>query len=98
MGLGFGEVLSEGQHNLDINAAAMAGDARLSLLLLRLMERLRRAVANEFGVNLQVRSAFVSRIGADAEQRAYGALHVDEGDPLRLDPHCTTARTRDHRP
>ena len=96
MGLGFGEVLSEGQHNLDLNAAAMAGDARSALLLLRLMERLRRAVANEFGVKLQVRSAFVSRIGAGAEQQAYGALHVDEGAPLRLDPRCAAARTRDH--
>ena len=72
------------QHNLQLQFRAAAGDIRLHLLYIRLLERLRRIVAHEYGVNLRrlsVEQSFVSRLRchpAPNYTQPAGALHVDE--------------------
>jgi len=69
--------------SVDVSEAADAGDVRLALLLLRIIERLRRVVAHEHGLpssRVQTSSAFVSRVrgtGGD-EPESYGLIHSDE--------------------
>ena len=51
------------------------------LQLLRLVERMRRAIAIEYGVphaSLTPRQAFVSRITGATDERIYTQRHVDE--------------------
>jgi hypothetical protein len=72
-----------GETNLEVTACAQAGDARTTLLLLRLIERLRRCVALEYGVpldRLHANYGFVNRIDADggALHSSYGIIHADE--------------------
>ena len=74
---------AEEEASVDVSEAADAGDVRLALLLLRIIERLRRVVAHEHGLpssRLQTSSAFVSRVrgtGGD-EPESYGLIHSDE--------------------
>lgn len=78
---GHGVRVGDSEFNLDLSSAARSGDVRTALLLLRLIERMRRAVAHEYGLPLStVRAhyAFVSRIAADAERASYGIVHADE--------------------
>ena len=61
--------------NLDLSDAAESGDVRLALLLLRLIERLRRVVAHEYGLppsRLVASTAFVARIRAASAERRRG--------------------------
>lgn len=67
--------------NLYLKYSAAAGKLPLHLTLLRLVERLRRAVAHEYGVPLHTltpRQAFVSRISGGSDVPSYTQLHVDE--------------------
>ena len=64
-----------------LSVASKTGDARTALMILRLIERLRRAVAHEYGVPLHALSthtAFVNRIVAGDAQPNYRTLHADE--------------------
>lgn len=77
--------------NVDVSDAADAGDVKLAFLMLRLIERLRRMVAHEWGLapaQVRASSAFVARIRADPEDEqttggggdgpGYAAAHADE--------------------
>jgi hypothetical protein len=67
--------------NLYLKLSAASGRLETHMLLLRLVERVRRAVALEYGVpehTLSTRQAFVSRITAKTDQAVYTQLHVDE--------------------
>ena len=66
---------------LDLSELCATGDVRTTLLFLRLLERLRRMVAHEYGLpidGLITQSAFTSRIPHVAGRDNYGALHADE--------------------
>ena len=72
--------------NVDVSDLAAAGEVRAALLLLRLIERLRRLVAHEYGLapaRLLPASAFVARLraapaGAAEEGAGVGVAHADE--------------------
>ena len=73
--------MREAECTLDLSELCATGDVRTTLLFLRLVERLRRRVAHEYGLplgQLVTQSAFTSRIPAVATQDDYGALHADE--------------------
>lgn len=66
-------------HNLYLMACSAAGDVRTTLTFLRLVERMRRALAHEYGLplpQLTPRQTFVSRITHACEERQ--SLHADE--------------------
>ena len=66
---------------LDLSELCATGDVATTLLFLRLLERLRRTVAHEYGLPLScvfTQSAFTSRIPHIAGQADYGATHADE--------------------
>ena len=65
-------------HNLYLMSCAAAGDVRATLTFIRLIERMRRVIAHEYGLNLArvvPRQAFVSRISGSAERQM---VHADE--------------------
>lgn len=69
------------EFTLDLEELCATADVATTLTFLRLIERLRRLVAHEYGVAREcifIESAFTSRIPADAPQAAYGKLHADE--------------------
>ena len=66
---------------LDLPALARSGDVRATLLFLRLLERLRRSIAHEYGLPLRsvdAVSGYVVRIVAGAAPKSYGLIHADE--------------------
>lgn len=68
---------------LDLDECAAGGDARTALTFLRLTERVRRAIAHEYGLpleRLRMASAFLSRISDKISpiDSGYGVIHVDE--------------------
>ncbi|KAL1529580.1 hypothetical protein AB1Y20_000523 [Prymnesium parvum] len=68
-------------HNLYLASCAAAGDVRTTLTFIRLVERMRRVVAHEYGLqlaNIAPRSTFISRITGDAVDESRRSLHVDE--------------------
>lgn len=68
-------------HNMYLMAASAAGDFCTTLWFVRLVERMRRAIAHEYGLPLVCVSpklAFVSRMHADSDDAARQSLHVDE--------------------
>ena len=74
--------LSEAHEDFHVSCtmAAEEGDVRTALLLLRLVERLRRAVAHEYGLPLDrlvVQSHFVNRVHTAATNH-YRMVHADE--------------------
>ena len=67
-------------HNFYLKSSCASGDVRATLTYVRLLERMRRAVAHEWGLPLESvapRQSFVSRIAgeADAERQS---VHCDE--------------------
>lgn len=69
-------------HNLYLSACSAVGDVRTTLLYIRLVERMRRAVAYEYGLQLDrvaPRQTFVSRITGVAGDEARQSVHTDEG-------------------
>ena len=68
-------------HNLYLASCAAAGDVRASLLFVRLIERMRRAIAHEYGLRLASiapRTTFVSRITGAADDASRQSVHADE--------------------
>ena len=68
-----------GHHNMYLMACAASGDVRATLLFVRLIERMRRATAHEYGLHLSTvlpRQTFVSRIAQSDGSRQ--SLHADE--------------------
>lgn len=68
-------------HNLYFIACCAAGDVRTTLMYMRLIERMRRAIAHEYGLSLQSiapRQTFVSRITGEAHDSSRQLLHADE--------------------
>ena len=66
---------------LTLARCAEAHDVGATLLLLRLVERMRRAICRAYGLPLETlspESAFVSRIPCGASNESYGRLHADE--------------------
>ena len=64
-----------------LKLTAAAGDLEAHILLIRLVERVRRAVAFEYGLplaTLSPRQAFVSRILGTTDVASYSQLHCDE--------------------
>ena len=60
-------------------SACASGDARLILLFVRLIERMRRAIAHEYGLplkSIKPRQTFLSRLSMPEPERQ--SLHVDE--------------------
>ena len=73
--------VADAETNLDLEALVGSGDVRATLLFVRLLERMRRAIALEFGLPLntvRAHSGFVSRISARALPASYGIVHADE--------------------
>ena len=69
------------ESTIDLGACARSRDVRTTLLHLRLIERLRRAVAAEYGLqlaSLESHHSFVSRIQSSAAHESYGVVHADE--------------------
>lgn len=67
-------------HNMYLKASAATGDVRTTLSFLRLIERMRRVIAHEYGiplVRLAPRQTFISRI-CDAAEVDWQSLHADE--------------------
>lgn len=67
--------------NLYLKLSAASGDVATHLQLIRLVERMRRAIAIEYGLalsSLRPSQAFVSRITEETETSVYTQLHVDE--------------------
>ena len=82
MAAGYGDGGCRGECSIGLAAMARAGDVRASVLLLQLIERMRRALSCEYGVplcSLRVSSCFISKFTADADHTSYGKLHADEG-------------------
>lgn len=71
---------ASGTHNLHLKLCAAAGELPTTLLFVRLLERMRRATAIEFGVplrSLSPRQAFISRVLPHSDpERA--SIHADE--------------------
>lgn len=70
-------------HNLYLSACTAAGDVRATLQFVRLVERLRRAIAHEYGLrleNLSPSQTFISRITHEAgdDIAARQSIHADE--------------------
>ena len=68
------------QHNLEILCTAAAGDFNLHLLYIRLLERMRRTVAHEYGIplaKLSLQQSFIKRLTPE-EYSKPGPVHVDE--------------------
>jgi len=66
-------------HNMYLMLCAAAGEVRTTLLFVRLLERMRRAIAHEYGIPLEQiypRSAFLSRLYAPGCEEQ--TLHSDE--------------------
>ena len=66
---------------LTLARCAEARDVGATLLLLRLIERMRRAICRAYSLPLEAlspESAFVSRIPCGASSENYGRLHADE--------------------
>lgn len=69
------------ESTVDLGDCARSRDVRTTLLLLRMIERLRRAVAAEYGLqlaSLESHHGFVSRIRSSAAHESYGIIHADE--------------------
>jgi len=69
------------KQNLPLQLSAAAADIDFHLLYLRLIERMRRTVAHEYGLPLDSvspRQTFVSRIVSTEAKDLYKILHVDE--------------------
>ena len=67
-------------HNMYLSSCCAAGDARAILWFIRLVERARRAVAHEYGLQLsqlKPRQAFLSRIATKADEDRQ-SVHCDE--------------------
>eukprot|EP00966_Prymnesium_polylepis_P071825 1668115-Prymnesium_polylepis.1 len=67
-------------HNMYLMASAAAGDVRTTLTFVRLLERMRRVIAHEYGLCLSSvapRQTFVSRISESGDATRQ-SLHVDE--------------------
>ena len=80
LGLWVGDV-GASETNLLLSSCVKAGDVRMTLMTLRLIERLRRALAAEYGLplaSLRAEYGFVSRIAAEADPESYGIVHADE--------------------
>ena len=70
----------EPHHNLYLKACSAVGDVRATLLYVRLVERVRRTVAHEYGLALSSvvpRQTFISRIHGKADEERQ-SLHADE--------------------
>ena len=68
-------------HNLYLASSAASGDVRLTLTFLRMLERMRRFIAHEYGLDLarlRPRQTFISRITYDAADESRQSLHADE--------------------
>lgn len=68
------------KHNLQLQFTAAAGDLKLHLLYIRLLERMRRTMAYEYGiplVKLSLQQSFIKRLTPKHGQAA-GPTHVDE--------------------
>lgn len=68
-------------HNLYLKSCCAAADARTTLTFVRMVERLRRALAHEYGLRLSTllpRQTFVSRLPAHSIDASRQSLHVDE--------------------
>jgi len=66
---------------IDLEAFGHAAEPRALLLFVRLLERLRRAIALEYGLplpSLRAHSGFVARITSRAAPGSYGTVHADE--------------------
>lgn len=72
---------SHDEYTLSLAELCASSDVETTLTFIRILERLRRLVAHEYGLpreRIFVENAFVSRIPAQAPQDAYGRLHADE--------------------
>jgi hypothetical protein len=93
-----GEREARQQFNLQFQFTAAAGDVRLHLMYIRTIERMRRAVAREYGLplsSLSLTQSFISRLRCyDIPQHTHyaGPVHVDECSTAR----CTHARMHTH--
>ena len=70
---------SHPHHNMYLMLCAASGEVRTTLLFVRLVERMRRAIAHEYGVPMErvlPRSAFLSRLYAPGCEDQ--TLHADE--------------------
>ena len=68
-------------HNMYLMACCASGSARTTLSFVRLVERLRRALAHEYGIplaSIAPMQCFVSRLDARAGDSTRQSLHVDE--------------------
>jgi hypothetical protein len=77
------DVHAQGTHNLFLEMSAASGEMSATLLFVRLLERMRRAVATEYGVPLALlapRQAFISRVTPVETDysRNRNPIHVDE--------------------
>ena len=64
-----------------LNFGDCVHDVQTALLFLRVIERLRRCVADEYDLplaSLKTEFAFVSRICSEAQPESYGIVHADE--------------------
>jgi len=91
------------QHNLPLHLTAAAGDIALQLLFIRLIERLRRATAHEYGLPLRklaLTQSFVSRMRSRRRREPYECveewrrrgqeeMHQENCTPLHVDE-CST--------
>lgn len=81
------EAVAREETSLSLDALAAGGDVRALLLFVRLLERVRRAIAREYGLPLNsifADSGFVSRISARAAPASYGIVHADESSSDRF--------------